>query len=151
MSFTVEIPASEIKKFRRDIGFYSDAKKAAVRKAVTRGLFAIQKTARKKAPVGVSGDLRSKILPHPDADGLGGSVDATAPYSIYVEFGRGPGKQPPVRALQLWAKRKLGDENAAFAIARHIGKYGTNPHPFMRPAGRDNMNAIMADIREAMK
>ena len=54
-------------------------------------------------------------------------------YGEYVEFGRPPGKMPPVDELKKWCKRKLGDESLAFAVAQHIKKNGTRPHPFIRP------------------
>lgn len=60
-------------------------------------------------------------------------------YGLYVEFGRPPGKWPPRNRLERWAKRKLGlsgkeAKNAAFLIARKIGKEGTKAQPFLRPA-----------------
>ena len=47
------------------------------------------------------------------------------PYAKFAESGRGPGKPPPAAALKPWASLKLGDPNAAYAIARNIGKRGT--------------------------
>lgn len=52
-------------------------------------------------------------------------------YGWPVERGRRPGKMPPVDAIKLWARRKLGLsgdelEQAAFLIARAIGRRGTD-------------------------
>lgn len=50
---------------------------------------------------------------------------------LFLEFGRSPGSMPPVNVIQGWVERKLGvssDESrgVAFAIAKKIGKEGTN-------------------------
>ena len=42
-------------------------------------------------------------------------------------------------AIQVWARRKLGDENAAGPVWRNIAKYGTNPNDFV---GRAIENAV---------
>lgn len=78
-----------------------------------------------------------------------------AKYATYVEFGRRPGKRPPIDAIRQWIdkkhvldtfsiktkrmnKRKSDYESRrnglAFAIARSIGKKGTKAHPFLFPA-----------------
>jgi hypothetical protein len=54
-------------------------------------------------------------------------------YALYVELGTDP-HYPPVSALRGWARRKLGDENLAYAVVKAIGKKGTKPQPFLRPA-----------------
>lgn len=51
-------------------------------------------------------------------------------YAAPVEYGRKPGRMPPVEAIQLWVIRKgiASSDNAksvAFLIARAIGKRGT--------------------------
>ena len=35
--------------------------------------------------------------------------------------------------LKKWCRDKWGDEDGAFALAKHIKKHGTKPHPFIRP------------------
>jgi len=52
-------------------------------------------------------------------------------YGWPVERGRRPGQMPPVDAIKLWARRKLGLsgdelEQAAYLIARAIGRRGTD-------------------------
>lgn len=34
---------------------------------------------------------------------------------------------PPIEALEDWCRRKLGDESAAFLVARAIARHGFNP------------------------
>jgi len=52
-------------------------------------------------------------------------------YWYYVEYGTAP-HWTSVDNLKKWAKDKLGDENLAYAIQKHIAKYGTKPNPFIR-------------------
>lgn len=60
-----------------------------------------------------------------------GAVVSNWPYAAAVEYGRKPGKMPPVDAIELWVRRKLqisDDKRArsvAFVIARAIGRRGT--------------------------
>ena len=67
-------------------------------------------------------------------------IGYSAPYSIYVEFGRGAGKQPPIEPIRKWVKRKLKVRNEkeanklSWAIAKKIAKEGIKPRPFMRNA-----------------
>ena len=69
-----------------------------------------------------------------DAEGqdgqLIGIVGTAISYGGPVEFGRLPGKQPPIDAIELWVRRKLGisgneARSVAFLIARKIGREGT--------------------------
>ncbi len=61
-------------------------------------------------------------------------VGASAAYAAAVEYGRKPGKMPPVEALKKWAKDILGNEAAAFPLARKIARAGTKAQPYLRPA-----------------
>lgn len=66
------------------------------------------------------------------ANVVGNTIEIDFPkHLMYVEFGTAP-HMPPVEALEGWAQRKLGDKNLAWALALHIKKYGTTPHPFIR-------------------
>ena len=59
------------------------------------------------------------------------TVELLTPSHIqFAKYGRGPGKPPPIGAIEEWLKRKGtvqgGDiKGAAFAIAKSIGKNGT--------------------------
>ena len=66
-----------------------------------------------------------------------------ADYWKYVEYGRGPGKQPPIDAIEQWVKVKPVVPNAingrvpdtrqlAFLIARKIGREGIEPKHYLR-------------------
>lgn len=84
-----------------------------------------------------------------------GSPDKEVEYATYVEFGRRPGKRPPIDAIKQWVDKKhLSDtysiknrqqsnrgkdykrrrDSMAWAIANSIAKKGTQAHPFLFPA-----------------
>lgn len=46
-------------------------------------------------------------------------------FEIAMEYGRKPGKTPPIEAIKLWARKRGIPEYAAYMIARKIAKYGT--------------------------
>jgi hypothetical protein len=59
-----------------------------------------------------------------------GTVGTSLSYGLPVEYGRRPGKMPPVDAIEAWVTRKgfapEGQEHkVAFLIARAIGRRGT--------------------------
>lgn len=84
--------------------------------------------------------LRSGVPPQEMDDG---SVvwGYAAEYAPFVEKGTRP-HFPPVEALRGWARRVLGDESAAWAVARKIAREGTEPQPFVKP-GIDTMRAAL--------
>lgn len=47
---------------------------------------------------------------------------------IVLEYGRKPGRMPPVSALEGWAEQKLGDKRLAYIVARNIAQRGTKKH-----------------------
>jgi hypothetical protein len=73
------------------------------------------------------------------------------PYAPFVEYGRKPGKQPPVDAIVRWIAQKpvdIGDRDirsVAFMIARKIGKRGVKGRfPFKKAT--DVMRPRIAEI-----
>jgi len=74
-------------------------------------------------------------------------------YGIFVDQGDGrrPGTPPPVRPLIEWIKFKkipvpsgMSVESFAFAIAKKIGKQGTNPRP--RPFIAPSINQVLQGV-----
>lgn len=69
-------------------------------------------------------------------------------YAYFVEFGRRAGKWPPFRYIYEWVRVRhfaADDEEArriAFLIQRSIGKRGTKPHPFLKPAFEKNRGLL---------
>lgn len=94
-------------------------------------------------------------------------------YAYYVEFGRRAGKWPPFNEILQWVKirriaqlhdrqerkalgvTKLQDYitqtyTAAFLVQRSIGKKGTRPHPFLKPAYERHKPILFAVMRKAV-
>lgn len=53
-------------------------------------------------------------------------------YAVFVDQGRKPGKQPPLKTIQQWCKEKGINQSAAFPIARKIGERGIKPTNFLK-------------------
>lgn len=86
------------------------------------------------APSGATDELRQKIDFYPKEFGrYSYQVISNAQHSSAVEHGTKPHRVSP-NHLKDWARLKLGDENAAYPIAKKIAKFGTDAHPFMYPA-----------------
>mgnify|MGYP001562129445 CR=1 FL=1 len=100
--------------------------------------------ARQRTPVGVSGILRAsidtRVTVGRDASTLVmGEVftGAQAPYAVFVEGGRAPGKFPPWgpgSSLALWVQRIIGDVRLTFLIARAIARRGIRGRHMFRDA-----------------
>lgn len=93
-------------------------------------------------------------------------------YAFYVEFGRRPGKRPPIRDIQRWVKRKglagrygvksrkrLGsksqrdkeDLQLAFAIANSIAQNGVKARPFLFPAFAKARKKYILELKEYLR
>ncbi len=104
-----------------------------LKKVLFRAMLKMHELAVKNAPV-FDGILRNKIFLSPGIIGFDKySLISPVEYSSDVEFGTKPHYVSPF-VLKDWARRKLGDEDAAFAVARKIALFGTDAQPFMRPA-----------------
>lgn len=81
----------------------------------------------------------------------------SAVYAYYVEFGRRAGKWPPFRFIYEWVRKRhfaQDDKQArtmAFLIQRGIGRKGTKPHPFLKPAFEKNKRLYRQVITKAAK
>jgi len=73
-----------------------------------------------------------------------------AGYGKEVELGSSP-HTVPIEDLIRWAKRKGLDEEAAYAIQKHIEAYGTMPHPALLPALVSNKESIFKAIAAPLK
>lgn len=113
-----------------------------VRTAIVAGSKLIEGTQRELAPR-FSGELINSISTV--VTGGGASITATigprVKYAQWVERGRGPGRPPPVVAIEAWARAKGLNP---YALARSIGRKGTRPHPFVAPSLTPNVGRIVA-------
>ena len=96
-------------------------------RALGPGLAVLEREAKSRAPIGVTGKsastIGSTIVREPGSQIVGkvGSGVDYGPYSL--EYGRGPGKMPPVDKIEEWARFR-GMPGAGFVIARAIGARG---------------------------
>lgn len=89
-----------------------------------------------RTPAGVGGaaGLRGSIFGEVrgDNNSVRGIWGTPLKYGEVIEFGRKPGKFPPVGPIELWVRRKLGitedSEGVALAIARAIFRRGFSPN-----------------------
>lgn len=86
-------------------------------------------------PVGMSGLLRGSIFTEIQGQNanLTGIVSTPSPYAESMEEGTKP-HWAPIEPLKLWAMRRLGDEEIAWAIRDKIAKVGTKGHFMFKKA-----------------
>lgn len=116
-------------------------------------------------------ELKNKMNFYVQVDDNCYSVEFKAPeYWKWANYGRGPGKMPPINAIEQWIKVKgitpktyngipTSEKSLAFLIARKIGREGTKGSHFLEPS-LDNawanfeskiIDAVTEDIVDALK
>jgi len=109
-----------------------------------------------RTPAGATAALRGSIAGSVSAtasEGLVLRVGTPLEYGAPVEFGRAPGRMPPVAPLVLWADRKLGlsrdeAESVGFSIALKIARQGTEGARMFRDAFEANEEWARARLAE---
>lgn len=127
----------------------------------------IENQAKRAAPVD-TGALRASITTKIFDRGLRAITGSNKKYAPFREFGtgkqtnvpsgfgsvasqfKGSGKSPPPRALRGWAKRH-GMEGLEFVLARHIGREGTKPQPFLIPAFKNEKPRFEQNIKNILR
>jgi len=87
---------------------------------------------KREAPTGATGDLQRDIGIWRQESGrivLGTRL----PYAQFVNEGTRP-HTPPFEPIQVWARRKLGDEDLAGPVWQKIRQEGTDANPFVQRA-----------------
>jgi len=98
-----------------------------------KSMIKMQELAKISCPV-FHGVLRNSIILNPSSPGYSNyELGAGVNYAASVEYGTRPHYTSPEN-IKDWAKSKLGNESAAFAIAKKIAKFGTEAQPFFRPS-----------------
>ena len=113
----------------------------------------------RNAHINTTGRLSQSGKVQKAAEGSGYDVGfmSDKAYAGAVEYGRRAGRIPPPDEMGEWAYKKLRirDRKAAraagWALAKHIGKHGTQPHPFFKPALEKNLTRISAAVRDAVQ
>jgi hypothetical protein len=94
--------------------------KTAYKRILMKSMFKMEELAIDKAPVDTS-NLKQKIGVLPQVLNDEYVLTSAASYSEAMEYGTRP-FFAPIAPLKDWARRKLGDENIAYAIRNKIAK-----------------------------
>ena len=145
---TLHIDPKELGAWYRKLG--PRMNKAALRGAKRGGLHAVstlQRATSRATPanpggVGTGGAVNTAFYKRAwksEPTSTGVRVYNAARYSSIIEYGRRPGKFPPLAVIRDWAQRRLGlsrkeAERAAFPIARAIAKRGLVPRKVLSNA-----------------
>lgn len=89
---------------------------------------------------------------------IAGFFDTTnkSGYALYVENGRRAGKMPPPDMFDAWIQKKMEVKDPkerlsiGWALAKHIAKWGTQPHPFFGPSVEKNKRTIAKKVQDAL-
>jgi len=129
-----------------------------VSQAIGQGLLLIANVAKKGAPVdrgqyrasiGATGRLGIREVKTLGAEIIG-RVGTKVKYAPYIEFGRRPGKMPPVSVIEEWAKRHHM-AGMGFVIARAIGRRGIKAKHVLENAAKSQANTVYRMISQAVE
>lgn len=130
MDYVLDI--SEVLDFVDDLQKVGDVVARENKRFMRQSLDTLEGLVAGNTPVGATSALQSATTSEMwgTPSGLNGRVFNPLKYDAPVEYGRKPGKMPPVSDIKLWVVRKLGltgkeADTAAFLIARAIGRRGT--------------------------
>lgn len=148
----------EWNQFEARLRAFPQSLESNMRQTMNFSLLMIERDARRFAAQDtrrLSGSITSEIRGSGVA--LEGRVGPSVQYGRFVEFGRRPGKPPPVDALMGWvrrhsefrfsrrsAAREAAVRGRAFALQRKIRLRGVRAQPFLVPAYERNLSAITA-------
>jgi phage gpG-like protein len=119
----------------------------AMRNATTRLKNDMQDAIRQNGTT-FQGSLGRSIQVH-EASYDKGVVGVGERYGAVIEFGRKPGKMPPVAPLERWANLKLGQPGIGFLVARKIAAVGTKAQPFVEPTFAKDGDYVLRQFTEA--
>lgn len=127
----IDFDTSQVERFRRNLYEGTPIVDSEMRQGMQESVSVLHGNIVARTPVGVSGQLRQSIEKQISGTPLKveGEVATNIIYGEPVEVGRKPGRMPPVSAIELWVRRKLGinqgARQVAYLIARAIGARGT--------------------------
>ena len=116
-----------------------------MKRAVQKSCALVERSAKKKAPKGETGDLRKYIQSEVDVGGneIVGTVFNPLEYAPYVEYGTGLFAENGGRSDVPWSYK---DDSGEWHTTS-----GMEPQPFMRPALNENRERIARMLKEAIK
>lgn len=130
-----------------------------LRLALERSALEMARSAKRNAPKAhsiLTNSINSRVEVSPHA--VEATVFSGVDYARMVEDGTGPGGWPLPRALLRWIRVKrirprnpdMDQTDLAYAIARSIARFGTEPKPFMEPAFEQHKAQAIERIRQAV-
>ena len=162
MRIEFKVDQREIDKLMRDLSAYGGRVAKQVEQETGQAALNVQLLAAQKAPhnlgrlggsIQVQRQARSvKLSPRLRGQAARVTYIVGTPlrYAASVEFGSVP-HWAPIGPLKQWAKRKLGDESAAYAVQKTIAKKGTKPQPFLRPAYKKVIPGYKKEIKRILR
>jgi len=123
-----------------------------MRKAHKQSVIALEGAAKGRTPLD-TGRAKGSITHHLDSSPipLWSSVGSPVKYIPPLEYGRKPGKMPPIDDLKLWARRKGIPSSAVYAIALKIKRKGTKGAHMFKRSFKDNEARIKRLFENALK
>ena len=94
----------------------------------------------REAPTGATADLQRSFQIFRRSSGeivLGSRLQ----YAEFVQTGTRP-HTPPFEPIAIWARRKLGDESAAWAVWHKIRQQGTDANPYVDRAFENTLQSF---------
>ena len=162
MRIEFKVDQREIDKLMRDLSAYGGRVAKKIEQETGYAALEVQQLAAQKAPFNL-GRLGASIQVQRQARSVKLSrrlrgqaarvtyiVGTPLRYAASVEFGSVP-HWAPIGPLKQWAKRKLGDEGAAYAVQKTIAKKGTKPQPFLRPAYKKVIPGYKKEIKRILR
>ena len=95
---------------------------------------------KREAPTGATADLQRSFQIFRRSSGeivLGSRLQ----YAEFVQTGTRP-HTPPFEPIAIWARRKLGDESAAWAVWHKIRQQGTDANPYVDRAFENTLQSF---------
>jgi Bacteriophage HK97-gp10, putative tail-component len=107
--------------------------------------------AKENSPIN-DGSLRSSITtsePRVTRDNAEITVGTNIKYAKYMEQGTRP-HYVSARLLMPWARKKLGNANLAYAVAKSIAKKGVKGRFYFKKAKEDSLPFLDTNLKKAM-
>lgn len=99
--------------------------------------------------------IRNKVLNQGAFDVIGVVEPSSKRYVRMGEVGRGPGKHPPIRAMQNWAENVMGvaagkeSKKIARELSHAIAQRGVKPTPILEETSAEIMGRVNAEFLKA--
>jgi hypothetical protein len=128
-------------------------------KAMQKSVIKVESEIKPLTPVGVSGNMRASIGSQVSSNGLGAVVGKVSSslkdYPAVMEFGRKPGRMPPVEALERWVQVKMRVpaselREVAFVVARSIARKGIKGRKFFERGFKASQSSILHYFAQAL-